>query len=149
MSSLSQFRSFLYWAIIYAFIFLYIYAPVSKLIEYPQFYNDLLNSPIFGNEQVALFISWFIPIIEFTIAALLVSSKFRELGLYLGGGLIFLFTVYIIWILKFSNNIPCSCGGIINNFSWQEHLIFNSCFLILGLVGIYLQVRRNKKVYIK
>jgi len=149
MSSLSQFRSFLYLAIIYAFVFLYIYAAASKLIEYPQFYNDLLNSPIFGNEQVALFIFWFVPIMELFIAGLLVSSKYRDLGLYMASGLIFLFTVYIIWVMEFSKNIPCSCGGIINNFTWQEHLIFNSCFLFLGFVGIYLQFRKYKKVYIK
>jgi hypothetical protein len=129
----------------YAFIILLFYAAATKFIEHPQFYNDLLNSPVFGNEKVAVFISWLIPIIEFTIAGLLVSSKFRDLGLYLGVGLIFLFTVYIIWVLEFSKNIPCSCGGIINNFSWQEHLIFNSCFLVLGILGIYLQLREKKK----
>lgn len=133
----------------YAFIILLFYAAVTKFIEYPQFYNDLLNSPIFGNEKVAIVISWFIPVIELIIAGLLVSPRYRDLGLYLASSLIFLFTVYIIWVLEFSNNIPCSCGGIINNLSWQEHLIFNACFLLLGLLGIYLQVKNQRKVYIK
>ncbi|MBZ9730765.1 hypothetical protein LB467_13805 [Salegentibacter sp. JZCK2] len=133
----------------YAFILLLFYAALSKLIEAPQFYNDLLNSPVFGNEKKAVFISWVVPIIELAIAGLLISTKYRELGLYLASGLIFLFTVYIIWILEFSDNIPCSCGGIINNLSWQEHLVFNTCFLFLGGLGIYLQFRNHKKVYIK
>jgi len=133
----------------YAFIILLFYAAVTKLIEYPQFYNDLLNSPIFGNEHVAVFISWFIPIIELATAGILLSPKYSNVGMYLASGLILLFTVYIIWVLEFSENIPCSCGGIINNLSWQEHLIFNACFLLLGLIGIYLQVKNQRKVYIK
>ena len=133
----------------YAFIILLFYAAVTKFIEYPQFYNDLINSPVFGNEKVAAFISWFVPILELLIAGFLLSSTYRGLGMYLASGLIFLFTVYIIWVLEFSSNIPCSCGGIINNLSWQEHLIFNSLFLLLGLLGIYLQGRINSKVYMK
>jgi len=133
----------------YAFIILLFYAAVTKFIEYPQFYNDLLNSPVFGNEKVAVFISWFIPIIEVFIAGLLISSKYRYVGIYLASGLILIFTIYILWVLEFSENIPCSCGGIINNLSWQEHLIFNSCFLLLGLLGLYLQVNYQRKVYIK
>lgn len=133
----------------YAFIILLFYAAVTKFIEYPQFYNDLLNSPVFGNEKVVVFISWFIPIIELATAGILISPKYRNVGMYLASGLILLFTVYIIWVLEFSENIPCSCGGIINNLSWQEHLIFNSCFLLLGLIGIYLQVKNQRKVYIK
>ncbi|WP_339652062.1 MauE/DoxX family redox-associated membrane protein [uncultured Salegentibacter sp.] len=133
----------------YAFIILLFYAAVTKFIEYPQFYNDLLNSPVFGNEKMAVFISWFIPIIELATAGILLSPKYRNVGMYLASGLILLFTIYIIWILEFSENIPCSCGGIINNLSWQEHLIFNACFLLLGLLGIYLQVKNQRKVYIK
>lgn len=133
----------------YAFIILLFYAAVTKFIEYPQFYNDLLNSPIFGNEKVAVFISWFIPIIELATAGILISPKYRNVGMYLASGLILLFTVYIIWVLEFSENIPCSCGGIINNLSWQEHLIFNSCFLFLGILGIYLQIKNQRKVFIK
>ena len=133
----------------YVFIVLLFYAATSKFLEYSQFYNDLINSPVFGNEQVALFISWFIPIIELAIAGFLISSRYRNIGLCLASGLIFLFTVYIIWILEFSSNIPCSCGGIINNLTWQEHLIFNSFFLFLGILGIYLQSRNRRKVYMK
>lgn len=133
----------------YAFIILLFYSSISKLIEYPQFYIDLLNSPVFGNEKFAVLISWLIPIIELVLADLLISTYYRRVGLYLASGLILLFTLYIIGILGFSNHIPCSCGGIINNFTWQEHLVFNICFLLLGGIGIYLQNRKKRKVYIK
>lgn len=132
----------------YAFIILLFYAAISKFIEYHQFYSDLLNSPIFfGNKRVAVFISWFIPIIELAIAGLLSNSKYRDVGMYLASGLILIFTLYIVWVLKFSDDIPCSCGGIISNFTWQEHLIFNTLFLFLGGLGIFLQ--KEKRIFIK
>ncbi len=149
MSSSSQIRASLYLIIVYAFIILLFYAAVSKLIEYPQFYNDLLNSPVFGNEHLAVLVFWAVPLAELTIAGLLISTSYRKLGVYLASGLISLFTLYIIWVLVFSENIPCSCGGIISNFSWQEHLIFNTIFVFLGAFGIYLQIKKRKRVFIK
>ncbi|MDT0642182.1 hypothetical protein RM553_04985 [Zunongwangia sp. F363] len=131
----------------YAFIVLFFYAAVTKLLEHPKFYNDLLNSPVFGNKRIAGFMSWFIPILELSIAGFLISMAYRWLGMYMAFGSILLFTVYISGILLFSENIPCSCGGIISNFTWQEHLIFNICFLLLGLLGIFLQQKRDTSKY--
>lgn len=133
----------------YAFIILLFYSAISKLVEYSNFYNDLLNSPVFGNENLVVFISWLVPTLEVVIAGLLISIKYRNIGMYSAFVIMMIFTLYIIWVLEFSENIPCSCGGIISNFSWQEHLIFNMCFVFLGGLGIYLQVRKKRKVYIK
>ena len=47
-----------------------------------------------------------------------------------------MFTVYIIMILNFTSFVPCSCGGVLENLGWIEHLIFNSVFIILGLLAI-------------
>ncbi|MDT0644519.1 hypothetical protein RM553_16890 [Zunongwangia sp. F363] len=131
----------------YTFILLFYYAAVTKLLEHPKFYNDLLNSPVFEYKRIAGLMSWFIPILELTIAGCLISTVYRWLGMYLAFGSMVLFTVYISGILLFSENIPCSCGGIISNFTWQEHLIFNMCFLLLGLLGVYLQQKRYTSKY--
>src|SRR5690606_17797745 len=111
----------------------------------PKFYNDLLNSPVF-NETSAIIVSWILPIIELIIAGLLFSYNFRSTGSYLALGLLLVFSIYIAGILLFSDNIPCSCGGIIKDFTWQQHLIFNFCFILLGSIGVYLN---SKKAFIK
>lgn len=127
----------------YAFIVLFLYAAVFKLIEYPKFYDSLLNSPVLNGEIQAHLVSGFIPVIEFTTAGLLISTSYRKIGTYLAFALILLFTIYIAGILLFSKKIPCSCGGVINNLTWNEHLIFNSCFVLLGALGLYLQYKKH------
>jgi hypothetical protein len=47
-----------------------------------------------------------------------------------------MFTTYIVIILNFSENIPCSCGGILENMTWGQHLVFNCIFIIIGAIGI-------------
>lgn len=140
-------KNYIYQFIRFAFIVLMIYAAISKLMEFTQFYNDLLNSPVFGNKHLARFVSAFVPIVELGIAGLLISATYKELAMYLASGLMLIFSIYIIWIMEFSLDTPCSCGGIINNLTWQEHLLFNSGFLLLGVLGIYLQAKTQRQFY--
>jgi hypothetical protein len=55
-----------------------------------------------------------------------------------------MFTAYIVAILNFSNYVPCSCGGVLEKLGWREHLIFNSAFVVLGLIGIVLQAEEER-----
>lgn len=140
-------KGYIYQFIRFAFIVLMFYAAIHKLMEFTQFYNDLLNSPVFGNKHSARFVSAFVPIVELAIAGLLISTTYKELAMYLASGLMLIFSIYIIWIMEFSADTPCSCGGIINNLTWQEHLLFNSGFLLLGVLGIYLQAKKQRQFY--
>ena len=137
-------KEFIREVIRYAFIVLFLYAAVFKLIEFPKFYDSLLNSPVFKGEIEVQLISVLVPIIEITVAGLLISTSYRKIGTYLAFVLILLFTIYIAGILWFSENIPCSCGGIINDLTWKEHLIFNGCFVLLGIAGVYLQPKAKR-----
>jgi hypothetical protein len=40
-----------------------------------------------------------------------------------------------------SANLPCSCGGVIQQLSWKQHIVFNISFIVLGIAGIYFQLR--------
>lgn len=122
----------------FLFIVLFLYAAVSKLIDYGKFYNDLLNSPLFGYSIIARFISIVVPLLEIGVSGLLISGKYLKTGWYLVFLLMFLFSIYIGGILVFSENLPCSCGGIISELSWKEHLIFNVGLTLLTGLGIYL-----------
>ncbi|WP_442892031.1 hypothetical protein [Chryseobacterium sp. VD8] len=37
--------------------------------------------------------------------------------------------------------MPCSCGGVIKNLTWPQHLIFNLFFVVITSLAI----RVNKK----
>jgi hypothetical protein len=50
-----------------------------------------------------------------------------------------MFTAYIITILNFSEYIPCSCGGILQNMTWKTHLVFNIGLVLLSIAGILIE----------
>ncbi len=117
------------------FILLFIYAALSKLLDYQKFQVQVGQSPLLTPFRGL--VVWAIPAIEILIAGLLAFQRTRLAGLYASHGLMALFTAYIFAITRFSDYIPCSCGGILQKMSWNQHLIFNLCFVVLGLTGIF------------
>ncbi|TRX61180.1 hypothetical protein FNH22_03755 [Fulvivirga sp. M361] len=120
----------------FLFILLFTYAAVAKLLEYQKFVVQIGQSPLLTN--YAGFLAWAVPAIELIIAVALVITRFRQIALYAAFTLMVLFTAYIVAILQLGKNIPCSCGGILDSMGWIEHLIFNSIYVVLGLIGILL-----------
>jgi hypothetical protein len=76
-----------------------------------------------------------IPSVEIGISLLLVIPNLRKPGLLFSASLMSLFTLYIAYMLLFTPELPCSCGGILNSLGWKEHLIFNLCFTTLAFMG--------------
>ncbi|GLU56232.1 MauE/DoxX family redox-associated membrane protein [Dyadobacter frigoris] len=124
------------------FIVLFIYASVSKLLDYQKFMIQLRQSPLLSAWSVLF--SWFVPAIEIILAIMLVFSRTRIMALYGSFTLMVTFTAYIITILNFSDYIPCSCGGILENMSWKEHLLFNLGFTALVVIGILLESEKKR-----
>ena len=113
-------------------------------MEYSVFRESISESQLLAS--VAPIIAWGLPWIEFIVSLLLIIPRWRLKGLYASLLLMIAFTGYIIGILLFAKNLPCSCGGIIQQLSWPQHLVFNSVFLLMALLGLRLQ-RREKKAY--
>ena len=122
-------------------IFLFVYAAASKLLDYQKFQVQLGQSPLLT--AFAGWVSWIIPALEIIISIMLAFSRFRLFGLYASFCLMVMFTAYIIAITKFSDYIPCSCGGVLQNMSWNQHLVFNIAFVLLALVAIVLHPKEN------
>lgn len=90
-----------------------------------------------------------VPVIEIVIAILLINKKTKLVGLSASVFLLMLFTGYIIAMLKFSDNIPCSCGGIISMLGWKGHIVFNLIFLVLALASTFFEFnKRDTKPFI-
>lgn len=120
--------------IVFLIIGLFVYAAVSKLIDYDRFEATIGKSPLITNH--ARWLAPLIPFGELGISLALLLPKFRMIGLYMSFILMLTFTIYIAYILTFSPYIPCSCGGILNNMGWTEHLFFNVVYTIITLLGI-------------
>ena len=117
-----------------ALILLWVYAAMSKVLNYEQSRMQMMNQ-VFPAVINAILL-WVIPITELFIAGLLLFSKSREAGLILSAMLLFLFSAYVLLVmLNVFDRIPCSCGGIIAKLSWGQHLVFNLIFLGLALIG--------------
>jgi uncharacterized membrane protein YphA (DoxX/SURF4 family) len=129
--------------IVFLFMVLFIYAGTAKLLDYHVFRAQIGKSPLITN--YAHIFAWMVPAVEFIIALLLFIPRFRLVGLYASFSLMLAFTAYITFILTLSPYVPCSCGGILSTMGWSDHLIFNSAFTLLAVVGIALHVKQSKK----
>ena len=116
-------------------VFLFVYAAVSKLANWSTFVSDMNNQPFPAFAKPVLV--WAVPLTELAIAGLLVFDTTRVIGLYASLLLMIAFTFYTgMVLLHFFAYVPCSCGGIIKNFSWEQHLVFNGFFVLIAITGI-------------
>src|ERR1700754_3897253 len=122
-------------------ILLFLYASLSKFLDFHSFKNEMDNQP-FSNDWTPYLI-WFVPCSEILTCVLLLFERTRLIGLYSFLGLMSLFTIYtIIILLNFFSYIPCSCGGVIRRLTWTQHLFLNLFYVALSIVGIILQQRK-------
>ena len=130
-------------AVSYLFILLFLYAAISKVLDYETFTVQLAQSPLLS--AYAGIVAWLVPGVEIIIALFLVFERFRILALYAAFTLMVMFTAYIYIILNYSDFIPCSCGGVLEKLSWTQHLVFNLVFIILAGVAVFFTAQRNNK----
>ncbi|PAM94648.1 hypothetical protein B4N84_11780 [Flavobacterium sp. IR1] len=133
-------------AICLLYILLFVYAAVSKLLDFENFQIEMGQSPLLS--AFANWISWIVLVVEGIIAVLLVIAQTRIIALYASFSLMVMFTAYIFIMLNFSSYVPCSCGGILQKMSWTQHLIFNSIFVLLALLALYLHHLKTKNLNI-
>jgi len=125
------------------FVILFLYTGIAKLMQFDVFQEQLMDSPIL--EPVAPMVAWGLPITEFIVSLALFIPKYRLRGLYAAFILMILFTAYVGVLLSISTELPCSCGGIMEELSWPAHLAVNIALVGLALTGIILakKIKRN------
>lgn len=123
------------------FILLFLYTGLSKLKEQTEFQVVLSKSPLLSTSSLVL--SWLLPIIEIATSVLLFLPRTRKYGLVASMLLMTLFALYISYMLLFTPNLPCSCGGVLKQLNWSQHLLFNIFFLLLSILALWLS-NKNK-----
>ncbi len=121
-------------------IVLFFYTALSKLADPVTFRVVLGKSPLIGKNNVI--VSWLVPIAEIMASFLLFVPRFRRAGLYASFVLMTAFTLYVGYMLIFTPDLPCSCGGVITKLGWKSHLLLNITFTILSLVALLLQKKK-------
>ncbi|SDF61562.1 MauE/DoxX family redox-associated membrane protein [Chitinophaga filiformis] len=129
--------------IAYCYVALFVYAAISKLLDYEKFVKSINLQP-FDDRWTPLLV-WGLPTIELAAAGLLMFSATRVYGFLLSLVLMVSFTIYIKLVLSnYYGSVPCACGGIIRKMDWQEHLWFNLYFVFIGLAGLILMWSNRK-----
>jgi len=123
------------------FILLFIYTAISKLSDQTTFRLALHKSPVIG--AYARLVAWALPATEIIIAVLLFIPSTRVIGLYASFIIMMIFTIYIGAMIFFDPTLPCSCGGVLRQMSWRQHLIFNSVSTLLAASGIWASKKSN------
>ncbi|RXK60669.1 hypothetical protein ESA94_09400 [Lacibacter luteus] len=124
-------------------ILLFTYTAISKLTDYANFIRFIdESSPIHKGADT---IGWLLPVTELVVVLLLFFERTRRAGLYASLLLLVLFTLYLLYMVLFVADLPCSCGGVISKMSWQQHVWFNLFFIGLTMLGLY-AIRRQQQV---
>jgi len=123
------------------FFLLFVYSAADKLMDFGKFKLELGKSPILTHYSI--YIAYAIPPMELIIAILVILPRTTLFGLYASFLLMTSFTAYIFFLVNYGEYIPCSCNGILRGASWNEHLIFNIIFVLLGAIGILLKSNHN------
>ncbi|MEH6705849.1 MauE/DoxX family redox-associated membrane protein [Galbibacter orientalis] len=129
-------RRIILWGICLLYVLLFVYASVSKFLNFQNFRMQLGQSPMIS--IYAAIIAWMVPLLEVLIAIPLFFKKTRAIGLYAAMTLMVMFTTYIYITLNYSAFVPCSCGGVLEDMGWTTHMIFNGVFILLAVIGIML-----------
>ena len=124
------------------FVVLFLYAATSKLIDLEKFRVEMQLSPMLTNN--ARWLAWAVPALEIMVCGLLLFPASRRVGLWISFSLMILFSAYIIAITQFTEDVPCSCGGILQNMTWDQHLLFNLAAVALSLFGLILMTFTQK-----
>ena len=126
-------------------ILLFVYASVSKWLDFKIFIGQMNNQP-FPNWMTPALV-WTLPTVEIVISVLLMFNRTQLIGFRASFVLMLLFTIYATLILmKVFGRVPCSCGGVIDKLNWEQHLVFNLFFVAVALTGIILKRKEFSKV---
>ena len=127
--------------IVLLLILLWVYAATAKIIDGQKFREQLGQSPMLAPYVNVMII--LIPALEYLLSFLMLFDRFRIYALYGSFSLMVIFTTYIIAITRFSDFVPCSCGGVLEKMSWNQHLDFNVVFVVLILTGVFLYQKKK------
>lgn len=129
-------------------IILFSYTAIAKLIDIKLFAIEMHNQPLpwwFTSLLVYL-----LPSIELLIVMGLLLENHRFLALIISLVLMLFFTAYTILILiHMFPRVPCSCGGVIKNLTWKQHLVFNLFFdgIIIWALILNEDIRKHKRIH--
>lgn len=114
-------------------IILLTYTAIEKILKFDDFMINLSQTDLFNYKYIET-IAFFIIFLELFIVFFLFFKE--KVGVYLLF-FFFLFSTAYVFILNSEGNYSrCGCGGILNTFSYYQHLLFNVLFIFSSIAYI-------------
>jgi putative oxidoreductase len=126
------------------FILLFAYTGITKLAVIKDLLKVLKKYPLIG--QFYELVAWGLPITELAVVLLLIIPRTRIAGLIASIGLMSVFTIYLSYMLIYAPKLPCTCGGMLQQLTWPQHLVFNIVFILLGVAAYWLSRTNRPKI---
>ena len=123
------------------YIILFMYTGIYKIVRHSVFYLQLSSHRLL--DGIYPIVSWTVPIVEIAVSLLLAFSVTRIKGIWASMILMTMFTIYLIYMMITSPKLPCSCGGIINLLSWNQHVIVNVSYILLSITALFLHYKKD------
>ena len=122
-------------------VVLFAYTATAKLMNIFDFRGQLMGHSLIGHK--AKYLVYAIPIAELVTVLLLLIPSTRIKGLYVSLGLLVVFSIYILLMLLLGDNLPCTCGGVLQELTWTQHIFFNGGFIAITIFAIVEERRRR------
>lgn len=126
------------------FVLLFIYTAIEKLRDPHLFQSMMARSPLLYRYDYLL--AYIVPILELVLVILLVIPRTRKIALIASIMMIAIFTGYIAFMILFTPELPCTCGGVISELTWRAHLLFNGGFIAMGFVALVINKEIKQKL---
>lgn len=120
--------------IIFILILVWAYTFASKIFDFDTFNRQIKGAYLLSAGGSVL--PYFLQVVHLGIVILLLNKNWRRLGLLTSLSVIILYTVYLIYILKFAPSIPCSCIAVFKRMNWHDQLYFNFIALAINIIGL-------------
>ena len=126
----------------YVNFIIYFYSGIDKLLNFNQFVNNFSKSP-FSPQLYLVELCAVIIFLEIGFSALLFFEKTKRISLIGFGIISLLFSLYISLMIFYSPYLPCSCGGIIDLLSWNQHLMLTVFLTVISFYSSFLIKNEN------
>lgn len=130
------------------FILFWLYVIYVKLSDFREFKKEMNNQVLPKNVEAIL--PYLLPVLWFSIAALLINEKTRFMAMLLNFIILLAFSIYVgLAVAETYRYTPCSCAGLFD-FDWNQQLYFNLIVTAVagtGLIFTYKDRERRKAVW--
>jgi len=116
---------------------LFVYTASEKIFNTRDFHGAMDKQPLPEWLKAILLIT--LPILEYLVAILFISPKTWRIGFAASTVLMFAFTIYVgLGLAHAFKYVPCTCGGVFRDMSWQNHFILNLGLLAIAVTGLWI-----------